>query len=311
MRVDVIIRTYNPRPDYLRRVLQSIREQKYLTDIPDVQVTVVDNNSPKESAEEIQHLSGEFGFRLLQEKNQGSIHAYIRGIHETNADLLIWPDDDTVLAPTYIDEAIKIYHEKPYVGVWGGSIRLELEKPVPGYIRPHLSLLTECAVDREEWSNYRNCPSIAGAGFCVRRCVANKYIENYNSSPILRITGRTDKNLFSGEDWVFCLSATDIGLAVGRFPELSLVHLIPERRTNEDYLLKVSEGHAFSLQVVHAVRGFSLVDFRLKEQYWDLWLRNVFKPSFDKKIKLARISGFIKGLKYVKEQNMGKVKNDF
>jgi hypothetical protein len=102
---------------------------------------------------------------------------------------------------------------------------------------------------------------------------------------------------------------------------LNATHAMPQRRVCSlqwpvrqgscHHFREVSEGHAFSLQVVHAVRGFSLVDFRLKEQYWDLWLRNVFKPSFDKKIKLARISGFIKGLKHVKEQNMGKVKNDF
>jgi len=304
MYVDVIIRTYNPRVDYLARVLESIRAQVFGGLSPEITVTVVDNNSPEPVAGQIVELTSQFGVILAHEKTQGSIHAYIRGIIETKADLQIWVDDDTVLEPNYIQEAIRVYETRPFLGVWGGNIHLELEKPVPDDIRPHLSLLTEVHVDREEWSNYRNCHSVAGAGMCVKRCVAEQYLKTFNATPLLTMTGRTDKNLFSGEDWVFCLSAADLGLGVGRIPALALTHLIPERRTTEDYLLKVAEGHSFSLQVVHAVRGISMVDYQLKRQLWELRFRNFFKSSFSKRIQLARLSGLINGNAFVKSQRI-------
>ena len=301
MKIDLIICTHNPRWDYLVRTLDSISQQRS-ADGAEVQKWLVDNNSPSECSAKLQALCVERGFRYLFEMEQGLVHARICGLSNTSGELIVWVDDDTVLAPNFLCEVARIAREKPFLGVWGGSVVLELEKSVPDYIRPHLPLLTENHITAEEWSNYRHCMPVAGAGMCTRRLVGDRYVANYHSSPLRKLLGRSANNLFSGEDWDFCQTAPELGLGVGRMPNLSLTHLIPERRTTEAYLLKIAEGHKFSAQIVLAIRGFPLVDDRLDRKILGLRLRQLVKPSFAKRVLLSELKGLKKGLQFVQNE---------
>jgi len=299
MKIDLIICTHNPRWDYLVWTLDSISQQQpaYGTEL---EKYLVDNNSPLECSAKLQTLCLERGFRYLFEKEQGLVHARICGLRNTSGEVIVWVDDDTVLAPNFLSEVARIAQEKPFLGVWGGNVVLELEKSVPDYIRPHLVLLTENHVEVEEWSNYRHCMPVAGAGMCTRRVVGDRYVANYHSSPLRKLLGRSANNLFSGEDWDFCQTAPEIGLGVGRMPNLSLTHLIPERRTTEAYLLKIAEGHKFSVQIVLAIRGFPLVDDRLDRKILELRLRQLVKPSFAKRVLLSELRGLQIGARFLK-----------
>jgi hypothetical protein len=44
------------------------------------------------------------------------------------------------------------------------------------------------------------------------------------------------------------------GLAIGRFPQLSLTHLIPRRRLQKDYFIKLTEGNATSCAILQYAR---------------------------------------------------------
>ncbi len=263
---------------------------------------IVDNNSPPECAERLQRLCRERRFQYFFEKEQGLVHARICGLRNTSGEVIVWVDDDTVLAPNFLFEVTRIAQEKPFLGVWGGNVILELEKSVPDYIRPHLALLTENCIKVEEWSNYRHCMPVAGAGMCTRRVVGDRYIANFDASPLRKLLGRSANNLFSGEDWDFCQTAPELGLGVGRMPNLSLTHLIPERRTTEAYLIKIAEGHKFSAQIVLAIRGIPLVDNCLDRKILELRLRQLLKPSFAKRILLAEFKGLKKGLEFVQNE---------
>ena len=299
MKINLIICTHNPRWDYLVRTLDSISQQQpaYETEL---EKYLVDNNSPLECSAKLQTLCLERGFRYLFEKEQGLVHARICGLRNTSGEVIVWVDDDTELAPNFLSEVARIAQEKPFLGVWGGNVVLELEKSVPDYIRPHLPLLTENHITVEEWSNYRHCMPVAGAGMCTRRVVGDRYVANYHSSPLRKLLGRSANNLFSGEDWDFCQTAPEIGLGVGRMPNLSLTHLIPERRTTEAYLLKIAEGHKFSVQIVLAIRGFPLVDDRLDRKILELRLRQLVKPSFAKRVLLSELRGLQIGARFLK-----------
>lgn len=301
MKIDVILCTHNPRWDYLLRSLDSVAEQERVEEV-EVSRWLVDNNSSPEIAEKLKELCVDRSFRYLHEKEQGLVHARICGLRNTSGELVVWVDDDTVLATNYLAEAARIARDKPFLGVWGGSISLELEKPVPDYIRPHLALLTETHVESEQWSNYQNCKPVAGAGMCTRRVVGDRYVSNYHRSPLRKLLGRSAQNLFSGEDWDFCLTAPELALGVGRMPSLSLIHLIPERRTTEAYILKIAEGHRFSAQIVCEVRGMPLVRENFSKKIFSLRLRGLLKPSFEKKILIADLHGLARGLSFLDEQ---------
>jgi glycosyltransferase involved in cell wall biosynthesis len=301
MIVDIILCTYNPRLDYLERTLESIEPQRRQGEGIEVRFSVVDNNSPETSAAQLREICAIRHINYLHETEQGLVHARICGLRNTQGGLVVWVDDDTVLAPDYIQNALQVYRTKPFLGAWGGNVHLELEKPVRPEIRPYLALLTENKVDVEEWSNFRNCMPVAGAGMCVRREVGDRYVENYESSPMRKLLGRSEQNLFSGEDWDFCLTALELGLGIGRMPQLSLTHLIPERRTTEDYLLKIAEGHKFSGQIVLAIRQLPLIRENFRRKIFGLCLRGLIKPSFSKKILIAELRGLEKGLGFVEK----------
>jgi glycosyltransferase involved in cell wall biosynthesis len=297
MKIDLIICTHNPRWDYLLRTLDSIAQQQVVEGV-EVQKLLVDNNSPPDCSEKLKVLCAERGFRYLSEKKQGQVHARFAGMCSTDGDLIVWSDDDTVLAPDYFAQAAKIATDKPFLGIWGGSVVLELEKPVSNEVRPYLVLLTEHLVDREEWSNFRDCMPVAGAGMCMRRIVVTRCIQNYEDSPLYKYLGRSVENLFSGEDWDFCLTCADMGLGVGRMPQLSLTHLIPERRTKEDYLLKIAYGHRYSAQILLAIRGRPLIPWN-QRQILSLKLRQMIKSAFAKKVILAELQGAKEGQAFV------------
>jgi glycosyltransferase involved in cell wall biosynthesis len=299
LKLAVILCTHNPRADYLEETLASVDRQASPGNSVSVQVSLVDNNSAAETAVWLRELCAKKGIQYLYEKEQGLVHARICGLKNTKAGLIVWVDDDTVLEPNYLAEASKVYCGKPFLGAWGGSIRLELEKPVPEYIRPHLALLTENSVEVEEWSSYRTCTPVAGAGMCVRREVGDRYVTNYESSPMRKLLGRSSGRLFSGEDWDFCLTAVELGLGVGRMPQLALTHLIPERRTTEEYLLRIAEGHKYSGQIVLAIRGMPLIRENFDRKIMGLRLRGLLKPSFKKRILMAELKGLKEGLEFV------------
>jgi glycosyltransferase involved in cell wall biosynthesis len=297
MKIDLIICTYNPRWDYLLRTLDSIAQQQVVEGV-EVQKLLVDNNSPEGCSEKLRALCAERGFRYLFEKEQGQVHARFAGMRSTDGDLIVWSDDDTVLAPDYLAQAAKIATDKPFLGIWGGSVVLELEKSVSKEVRPYLVLLTEQLVEVEEWSNYRDCLPVAGAGMCMRRVVVERCIKNYESSPLYKYLGRSVKNLFSGEDWDFCITCAEMGFAVGRMPQLSLTHLIPGRRTKDEYLLKIAYGHRYSAQILLAIRGRPLIPWN-QRRILSLKLRQLIKPAFAKRVMLAELRGAKEGQAFV------------
>lgn len=303
MKIDVILCTHNPRWDYLLRTLDSIAQQERVDGV-EISKVLVDNNSPADCAEKLKKICAERGFNYLFEKEQGQVHARMTGMRNTTGDLIIWSDDDTVFAPDYFAAAARIAKDKPFLGIWGGSVVLELEKPVRDDVRPFLVLLTEQFVKREEWSNYRDCTPVAGAGMCMRRVVAERCMGNYHNSPLYKFLGRRVDNLFSGEDWDFCLTCAEMGYGVGRMPQLSLTHLIPERRTKEDYLLKIAYGHKYSGQILMAIRGRRLAGWGGQRRLTELKLRQILKPAFAKRVMLAELNGLRDGAAFVKAKNL-------
>jgi glycosyltransferase involved in cell wall biosynthesis len=303
MKIDLILCTYNPRWDYLIRTLDSIAHQQPIDGV-EVKKWIVDNNSPRECSEKLKAICSERGFQYLFEEKQGQVHARFLGMRETTGDIVLWSDDDTVLAANYFAEVARIAREKPFLGIWGGSVVLELEKPVRDDVRPYLALLTEHHVEVEEWSNYRDCLPVAGAGMCMRRIVADRCINNYEISPLYKYLGRSVDNLFSGEDWDFCLTCAEMGFGVGRMPQLSLTHLIPERRTKEEYLLKIAYGHKFSAQILLAIRGLPPIPEMGMRRITEMKLRQIIKPAFAKKILLVEWKGANDGAEFVKKNKL-------
>jgi glycosyltransferase involved in cell wall biosynthesis len=241
--LSVIICTHNPRRDYLRRVLDALGKQSLSTD--HWELLLVDNASDVRISHEWD-LSWHPNARHAIENVLGLALARMRGMREARADLLVFVDDDNVLHPDYLSEAVRIKDEWPMLGAWGsGAIIPEFERLPPDHLKGLLPYLALRESDRVYWSNVPcmdNKESTPwGAGLCVRTSVATEYLRLYED-PSIRLSGRRGKSLMSGEDVEICFVACNAGAGTGVFPQLRLTHLIPKERIAEKYLLQLVEG---------------------------------------------------------------------
>src|SRR5262245_61510732 len=119
--LSVIICSHNPRRDYLRRVIDALRNQNLSKDR--WELLLVDNASDASLAR-AWDLSWHANARHAVETEIGLASARMRGIREASSDLLVFVDDDNVLNPDYLSEALRIKSEWPMLGVWGSGATL-------------------------------------------------------------------------------------------------------------------------------------------------------------------------------------------
>src|SRR5690348_10184642 len=124
IRASVVICSHNPRPDYLGSAIDALRNQT----LPKKQweLILVDNAS-EQPLSEAWDLSWHPSARHIRETELGIAIARQRGIKESTAELIVFVDDDNVLAPDYLSAVINICEQWPQLGVWGGSIAPKFE----------------------------------------------------------------------------------------------------------------------------------------------------------------------------------------
>lgn len=249
----VLLPTYNPRQDYIDRVLNGLRAQTQPLETWDL--LVVDNNSTPPVAGLVDlrwHPRGE----VLIVPTQGKMHAQAAAFRHTSTPLLLILDDDTVPAPDLIEQTLRIAEACPMLGTWSTRVELEFEDPAlapPARLR---HLLAERLVDRAVWSNDPDhTPSTTwGCGMSVRRAVADAYLAQTDANPArLQLDPMGDQPGYGG-DTDLSYTGCSIGLGMGVFPQLKITHLIPKRRCTIEYLLRNLEAHEFSHQLQHFAR---------------------------------------------------------
>ena len=214
--ISVILCTHNPRPDYLGRVLAALRGQTLPAER--WEFLLVDNASEQPLAE-IWDISWHSRGRHIRENDLGLTPARLRGIRESRGELLVFVDDDNVLAPNFLIQAMAISARCPVLGVFGaGILEPEFEVEPPAKLRPYLSCLALRSTQSALWSNnikdYQSTPW--GAGLCVTRRVANEYQKFAEDLGFNDVLDRRGKQLFSGGDGAFSRVAVRLGLAFHR-----------------------------------------------------------------------------------------------
>ncbi len=228
--------------DYLERVLNALRQQNLPKS--DWELLLIDNGC----AEPLSHrldLSWHHQSSIIREERLGIAYARIRGTNESIADIIVFIDDDNVLDPEYLENCLSIADKYPHLGIWGGSILPEFEIEPPASIRPYLPILALREVTQPLWSNVRTCTEAEpwGAGLCIRRQAAMAYCESFQQTNF-PIIGNTGNLPLGGDDTEMCYITCNLGLGMGLFPCLKLLHLISKRRLTEDYIIKIKQGYA-------------------------------------------------------------------
>jgi glycosyltransferase involved in cell wall biosynthesis len=196
--------------------------------------------------------------RVLREEKLGLTPARQCAISAAVADLLVFVDDDNILAPDYLVQARQIAESWPQIGVWGcGRFQPVWEKAPQPQHAPLIAYLAVHETPRDIWSDrpfdYSSIP--AGAGMCLRAIVALEYARRVRDDPRRSALGRTGASLAACEDFDIAQTSIQLGLGTGIFRSLALQHLMPATRVEEKYLIRLVEGHAFSTVVLMALYG--------------------------------------------------------
>ncbi len=248
--ISAIICTHNPRPDYLRRVLNGLKAQT----LPKEQwESLLIDNASKEPLAKGYDLAWHPHGRHIRENELGLTPARLRGITEAEGDLLVFVDDDNVLAPDYLERAAAIAGSYSHISVFGtGTLVPEFELEPEPVVRSWLGMLEKRSVSRPTWTNnpadYFCTPW--GCGLCVPRRFAARYSQFVVQSRISSVLDRHGQSLFCGGDDLFSWLSVGSDTGFGIFPELRITHLIPAARLRQDYLVRLAYGHSFSLAVL-------------------------------------------------------------
>ena len=276
MKISVILCTYNPREDYLRRTLQSLREQTLPQDF--WEFLIVDNNSDvpvKDLVTVDWHPQG----RIVVEEKPGLTHARVCGIKYSSGELLVFVDDDNLLDGNYLENALKLKDENSKLGCFGAARLIpEFEEEPHPYLRKFIGYLAVREFgDTQIGEDVADSKCVPwGAGLCVLREVAHLFLESVTEKSALQGLGRKGSALLSGEDLLFSWLAVREGFCVGVHTNITLRHLISSDRVQKDYLVRIAAGQAYSAVVLNNALG------QANEPSLFIQLRSLVKTLFVK-----------------------------
>lgn len=236
--LSVIVCTHNPDPLRLGRTLDHLAAQSANSRW---ELLLIDNASEPPLPADLLNSFALRG-RVVREPTLGLSHARARGFAEARGKLIVLVDDDNFIAPNYLSVCRDIGDRHPQLGVWGGQCIPEFECPPETWTREFWSYLALRNLDRDYWCNWCDITKApCGAGMCLRREVADRYLHNVQTTPERLQLDRRGKLLLSGGDTDLAFTACDIGLGMGLFQHLVLIHYIPKQRLEEPYLIQLVE----------------------------------------------------------------------
>lgn len=291
--LSVIVCTYNPNEQIFSRCLKSVSEAAKLHS--PAEIIIVDNNSynPLQNISYIQDfLSTNTNAKLVREEKQGLTPARMRGIVESESDIIVFIDDDNFIKEDFFLKGVQIAAANSHIGAWSGQVRLYFEKEPEAWIKKYWGLLVYREFNADMWSNFPHLPETmpCGAGLFVRRKVA-EYYQNLHENGHRDIQmDRTGNSLFSGGDNDLAACACDIGMGVGLFHELMLDHYIPKTRLKKEYLLNLAQGIAASSIVFRSFRNDFPIKKTLKNRIAN-FLRLLLKNGTDRQFYKAVLKG--------------------
>lgn len=247
--ISVIVPTHNPDAGRLQRTLRGLCAQTLPA--TEWELVIVDNASAP--ALELARYTGDLPrhSRLVREPQLGLTCARRRGIACSAGPILVFADDDNVLAPDYLENVLRLLTAHPRMGALGGKSIPEFEQEPEHWTRDFFPLLALRDLgDRPitaaglrppgaERNVYPGDAAPLGAGMGLRRDALAGWLTEENAA---MLSDRRGAALTSSGDNDIVFSIVRDGWEVGYFPELRLTHLIPAGRVTCAYLGRLNRG---------------------------------------------------------------------
>lgn len=244
--VDVAICTWN-RSALLAQTFDSLSR----VDVPPhvrLRVLIVDNNSTDRTPMLIQEFQNSpFGHKHeivpLHEPRQGHTFSRNQAVKSANSDLMIWTDDDVIVATNWIAKYVHAANANPDVALWGSVIEPRFETPTPKWVSENWAILKGCFAHRDlgpQSVEFTACRLPYGANFAIRTEVQKQFL--YDTE-----LGRRGREV-AGEDELDMMRRL---LAAGHrgvwVPGAVVEHMIPAERATERYVYDYFAGQGRAL----------------------------------------------------------------
>lgn len=290
MDVSVIVCTRNPRMEYFMRALVGLKEQTLSYD--KWELLVIDNGSVPPLVDRLE-LGWHPKATIYREDQLGVTLARVRGMKEADGELLIYVDDDNILARDFLERAVNLFAIRPDLGAVSGRLDAEYEEEPPEWFRgEYTSWLAIRPIEKSYWSNFldrRTEP--CGAGLCFRRTVGRAYLEKVKCDGRPLLLSRQGASLLSGGDDVF-LAKTAIaeGYSIGLFADLRITHLIPAKRVKPRYLFSIYRHIVASGLILGVLesKGQSIRRISSREVMVDVF-KTIFRGSIERRLVWERL----------------------
>ena len=305
MNLSVIICTYNPDETIFNKCLEAISVASVLK--KPYEIIIIDNNSTNLFSKKtfVQEFIYKHSAKLICETKAGLTPARLRGITETSGDLLIFIDDDNFIAEDFFIKGLDVANKYQHTGSWSGRVTLEFEEEPASWTKPYWGMLVNREITDDKWSNLPHLAETmpCGAGLFVRKNVADHYLELHKAGKRNVQMDRTGNSLFSAGDNDLSACACDLGMGVGVFHELNVVHYIPAYRTQKEYLLKLAQGIAASGIVFRSFRGEYPHKLTIKKKIANA-LRWILMTSIARQFFTAVLNGEKQGKAILDKENI-------
>lgn len=230
MQISVIICTWN-RAEMLRRTLHEFLKLA-IPENTDWEVLVVNNNCTDNTNLVVKELSSRLPVRMVMEKEQGLSAARNRGVRESNADLILWTDDDVLVDEYWLAIYADAMNRLADVAFFGGPVRPVFDGTPPRWLREGWHTVADAYAVRDFGNKVLEITEGRlpfGANYAVRREIQQRYL--YDTK-----RGRKAKTLLSGEETHVMSSMLAAGHRGRWLPEASVQHVIGEERQTVRYV---------------------------------------------------------------------------
>lgn len=204
------------------------------------EVILVDNNCTDNtvSLAESSWNNTAYPLRMVTEREPGLMHARRAGVRSARHDILLFVDDDNIVADNWVETLFALFRKFPGAGVIGGCNRPRFLGPKPEWF-DRFAEVYACTPRKPPTGGLPDKKTLPGAGLAFRTAV----IRSLCSADLpLFLVGRTQDTLSRGEDSELCLRAALMSWEVVQEPALVLEHCILSGRLNWDYVLRAKKG---------------------------------------------------------------------
>ena len=238
--ISIIVCCYNSEW-IIKRCLESLISQKIPKSI--LWEIIIVNNASTDNTEKIAKEileKSSINYAIIEEKQQGLLSARKCGVNKAQYSYIIFCDDDNLLCENYVYGMYTIMNANKFIGAFGGRGIAEFESNPESLIDSNLA---SYAIGSQK--NYRN--RLYGAGVCVRKDCAIKIYKRHR----FMLTGRCGDNLLAGDDSELIKAIILQGYKIGCTDDLTFIHVLPSKRTSNNYLCDLHKGFGLSAPVLY------------------------------------------------------------